>query len=219
MSTEWIVLVCSTKYVITVIINKGVYIQVIRSTARRYFLGQQHGPTWKCIHPKNKPTNNARNHGNLTKRTSELHKRATIPRKYLNAVCSWGECRKSFNFCWTFKAFVEPKLAQQKIDFWGSATHKRCIRSRFSDKRPNRSHLLGAPKLRWPRASRSLNPSLCVRVWKNTWESTVCFALFAWFTLAALLAGIVKTATDKACRVQNTWSVGTGLCLNARTQM
>jgi len=27
----------------------------------------------------------------------------------------------------------------------------------------------------------------------------VCFALFALFTLAALSAGIVKTATDKAC--------------------
>jgi len=39
----------------------------------------------------------------------------------------------------------------------------------------------------------------CVRVWKNTWQSTACFALFAWFTLAALLAGIVKTATNKAC--------------------
>ena len=36
----------------------------------------------------------------------------------------------------------------------------RGIRSRFSDKGPNRSHLLGAPKLRWARALRSLNPSL-----------------------------------------------------------
>jgi len=27
----------------------------------------------------------------------------------------------------------------------------------------------------------------------------VCFALFAWFTLAGLLAGIAKTAKDKAC--------------------
>jgi len=45
--------------------KKGVYIQVIRSTARRYFRGQQHGPKWKCIHPETKPTRNARNHGNL----------------------------------------------------------------------------------------------------------------------------------------------------------
>ena len=47
--------------------KKGVYVQVIRSTARRYFRGRQHGPSWKCVdlHPKNKPTKNARNHGNL----------------------------------------------------------------------------------------------------------------------------------------------------------
>jgi len=95
--------------------KKGVCIQVCRSTARRYFLGQQHGPTWKCIQPKNKPTKNSRNHGNLTKRTSGLHERTTIPRKYRNAVCSGEECRKGVNFCCTFKAFVEPKLAQHKI--------------------------------------------------------------------------------------------------------
>jgi len=64
VSTEWIVLVCSIKYVVTVT-KKGVYIQVIRSTARRYFWGQQHVPTWKCIHPKTKPAKTARNHGNL----------------------------------------------------------------------------------------------------------------------------------------------------------
>jgi len=28
----------------------------------------------------------------------------------------------------------------------------------------------------------------------------VCFVLVAWFALAALLDGIVKTATDKACK-------------------
>jgi len=39
--------------------------KVIRSTARRHFWGQQHSLTWKCIHPKNKPTKNARNHENL----------------------------------------------------------------------------------------------------------------------------------------------------------
>jgi len=27
----------------------------------------------------------------------------------------------------------------------------------------------------------------------------VCFALFTWFARAALLAGIIKTATGKAC--------------------
>jgi len=56
--------------------KKGVCIQVIRSAVRRYFRGQQHGPTWKCIHPKNKPTKNARKHGNSTKGTSEQHERA-----------------------------------------------------------------------------------------------------------------------------------------------
>jgi len=45
--------------------KKGVYVQLIRSTARRYFRGRQHGPEWKCIHPENKPTKNARNHANL----------------------------------------------------------------------------------------------------------------------------------------------------------
>jgi len=39
-----------------------------------------------------------------------------------------------------------------------------------------------------------------VCVFERTHDSPLCvFALFAWFTLAALLAGIVKTATDKAC--------------------
>ena len=47
----------------------------------------------------------------------------------------------------------------------------------------------------------------------------MCFALFAWFVRAALLAGIVKSATGKAQGVQNTWSIGTGVCLNAQTQM
>jgi len=45
--------------------NEVVYVQLIRSTTRRYVRGQQHGPTWKCIYPKNKPTKNVRNHGNL----------------------------------------------------------------------------------------------------------------------------------------------------------
>jgi len=44
------------------------------------------------------------------------------------------------------KAIVEPKSAQQKIDFWGGTTNTRGILSCFSDKRPNSSHLRGAPK-------------------------------------------------------------------------
>jgi len=35
-------------------------------------------------------------------------------------------------------------------------------------------------------------------------QSTMCFALFAWFTRAALSAGIAKTATDKACNEYKT---------------
>jgi len=35
--------------------NKGVYVQLIKSAIRRYFRGWQHGPTWKCLYPKNKP--------------------------------------------------------------------------------------------------------------------------------------------------------------------
>jgi len=58
------------------LLQKGLYVQVIRSTVRRCFRGRQHGPAWKCIHPKNKATKNSRNHGNSTKRTSQLHETA-----------------------------------------------------------------------------------------------------------------------------------------------
>jgi len=34
----------------------------------------------------------------------------------------------------------------------------------------------------------------------------MCFAFFAWFSRAALLAGIAKTATDKACNECKTFS-------------
>jgi len=44
VSTEWIVLVWFIKYVVTITISKGVYVQVIRSTAKRYFRERQHGP-------------------------------------------------------------------------------------------------------------------------------------------------------------------------------
>ena len=33
------------------------------------------------LHPQNKPTKNAKNHGNFTKRTSELHERAINSKK------------------------------------------------------------------------------------------------------------------------------------------
>jgi len=44
------------------------------------------------------------------------------------------------------KTIVEPKSEPQKIEFWGRTTHKRGILSRFPDKRPNWSHLRGAPE-------------------------------------------------------------------------
>ena len=68
-----------------------------------------------------------------------------IRRKDCNAICSLEECRKGFNFCWRSKANVEPKSEPQKKDFWGGTTRKRGIFSCFSDKRPNRSQLRGAP--------------------------------------------------------------------------
>jgi len=76
--TEWIVCLL---HKICDYYNKGVYVQLIRSTTRGYFWGQQHGPAWKCIYPKNKLTKNARNHGNLTKRTSQLHERTINSKK------------------------------------------------------------------------------------------------------------------------------------------
>jgi len=45
--------------------KKGVYVEVIRSTVRRYFRGRQHSPAWKCLYPKNKSTKNASNHESL----------------------------------------------------------------------------------------------------------------------------------------------------------
>jgi len=32
--------------------NEVGYVQLIRSTARRYVQEQQHGPAWKCVYPK-----------------------------------------------------------------------------------------------------------------------------------------------------------------------
>jgi len=62
--------------------NKGVYVQLIRSTTRGYF--SENGNT--VLHgnvyiPKNRLTKNARYLGNLTKRTSELHERAIHSKK------------------------------------------------------------------------------------------------------------------------------------------
>jgi len=52
VSTEWIVLVWF-KIRGYYYYKKGVYVQVIRSTARRYFWGRQHSPAWESLYPKN----------------------------------------------------------------------------------------------------------------------------------------------------------------------
>jgi len=41
--------------------NKKVYMQLIGSTTGQYFRERQHGPAWKCIYRKNKPTKNVKN--------------------------------------------------------------------------------------------------------------------------------------------------------------
>jgi len=40
-------------YVVIITIKKEFYKQIIRSTARWYFQGRQHGPAWTCTCPKN----------------------------------------------------------------------------------------------------------------------------------------------------------------------
>jgi len=105
------------------LVHKGVYLQLIRSTTRRYFRERQHGPAWKCIYPKNKPTKNARYHENLTKRTSERHttrKSYKFQEKIALPFILKKNVGKAFNFCWRSKEIVEPKSAPQNIDFWGS---------------------------------------------------------------------------------------------------
>jgi len=58
--------------------KKGVYAQVIRSTLDDAFESGNTVPH-ECMHPKNKK--NARNRGNLLKRTSELHETAINSKK------------------------------------------------------------------------------------------------------------------------------------------
>ena len=47
----------------------------------------------------------------------------------------------------------------------------------------------------------------------------MCFAFFAWFGQAALLAGIAKTATRKICNECKTLNQLGLVCLNTRTQV
>jgi len=60
-----------------------------------------------------------------------------IPRKNRMASWSWEECTKGFNFC---------ERSRTKIHFWKGTTHNWGILLRFQNKRPNRSHLCGAPQ-------------------------------------------------------------------------
>ena len=140
--------------------KKGVYVQVIRSTVRRCFRGRQHVPAWKCIHPKNKPTKNARNHENLTKRT-EQHERAINSKKRSQAICSLEECKKGFNFCWTSKGKCRTKVGTTKDIILRGALHIRGAYFHAFQTNGQTGHTcVGSQKLRWPRALRSLNPSL-----------------------------------------------------------
>ena len=98
--------------------NKGVYLQLIRSTTRRYFRGQQHGPAWRCIYLKNYPSKNPRNHRKLMKIISQLHERAINLRKDRIAICSCEEWRKGFTFCWR---------SNLRQSYYQSRHHKRYI--------------------------------------------------------------------------------------------
>ena len=93
-----------------------------------------------------------RNHGNLTKGTSELHERALIPRKDGIAICCWEECRKGFNFCWRSKTIVEPKLAPQKIHIWGVLHLRGAYFHTFKTSDQVGHTCVGSQKLRWPRS-------------------------------------------------------------------
>jgi len=77
---------------------------------------------------------------------------------------SWEECRKGITFWWTSKANVEPKSAQKKIGFCGGVTHKRGIVHTFQTNGQIGQTCLGPPKLSWPMAPRSINPSLVTRI-------------------------------------------------------
>jgi len=63
--------------------NKGVYIQLIRSTTRWHFQERQHTHAWRCTCPENKPTKYAKNHKKLTKKTFEIAQKSYKFRKII----------------------------------------------------------------------------------------------------------------------------------------
>jgi len=55
---------------------------------------------------------------------------------------------------------------------------------------------------------------------KEHMRVNLCFALFAWLARSALLAGITKAATGKACKeCKTSGQLGVLFFLNALTQM
>jgi len=106
---------------------------------------------------------NARSHGNLAKRTSELQERAINSKKHQTAICCWEEWRKGFSFCWRSKAIVEPSR-RKKIKFWGVLDVRGAYFHAFKTSDQAGHTCVGPQKLRWPRAPRSLNPFLSMGV-------------------------------------------------------
>ena len=72
----------------------------------------------KNIYPKIKPDKNARNTGNLTKKTSELHERGIHSKKKSHCHLFLRRIQERPNSCWKTRAIVEPKSALQTIYIW-----------------------------------------------------------------------------------------------------
>jgi len=97
---------------------------------------------------------------------------------HFDAISSWEKCRKGFNFCWRSQpseAIVEPKSTQQKIDFWVALHIRGTSFHAFKTSDEIGHTCVGPQKLRWPKAPRSLNPSLIVsscRYWTGSLYSS-----------------------------------------------
>ena len=140
--------------------NKEVYLQLIRSTTRRYFSGRQLGPVSKCIYPKNnlQKTLESRkfNEENFctTRKSYKFHENIALlfvlETNVGKALISVEDLRQSKNQSRHNKRYI----------FEGSLPIRGTYFHAFKKKRPNRLHLVRAQKLWWSRAPRSLNPSL-----------------------------------------------------------
>jgi len=85
VSTEWIVLVWFIKYVVIIITTKGVYVRIIRLTARRYIFEGGNTVPHEDVYIRKTNLENARNHGYSTKRISELYEKAINSMKKLQS--------------------------------------------------------------------------------------------------------------------------------------